>query len=129
MNIEITINNDRPVLSRKEIEAKLSFEGTTPSRNEVVKEVAKKTGAKEELVVVREIKTSFGETTAKVTAFVYTDAKVMKDVEGKHMAKRHEVPEKPAAEATPAAAPAETPVEPAAEEAPAAEAPAEEKAE
>lgn len=103
MDITINSKEDRPLLKRSEIAARIHFEGTTPARAQVADALAAKLGVKRELLVVKQIDTQFGEPAARVTAFCYTDADAMKIIEEKGMLDKN----KPAAKEAPAADAAE----------------------
>ena len=139
MKLEIKEQKKNPLLNRTEIEGVIEFDDKTPSRIEVKAELAKKAKAKEDLVVISHIYTSFGARKARVIANVYDDAESMKKLERKNLIEKNvpkveEKKEETTEEAKPEAA--EKPAEKK-EEAPEAkpeeekkeEAPAEEKAE
>ncbi|RME31666.1 hypothetical protein D6789_02020 [Candidatus Woesearchaeota archaeon] len=105
MEITITKKEDRPLLRRSEVTAQISFEGATPTKHEAAAAVAKATGAKKELVIVRSITTHYGTTTGTLKACVYKDAQALEELELESMRKRHAAKEaeKPApAEKNPA---------------------------
>ena len=106
MNIKITNDEKNPLFKRREITAKLGYDNKTPSRQDIRKEIAKKLGAKEELVVVKRIKPDFGTPAANLEFNVYDDEKTMKEVEEEYMVKRHAPKGKKGAKAEPAPAPA-----------------------
>jgi small subunit ribosomal protein S24e len=83
MEIKIIEQKDKPVLSRKEIIAEISFTGKTPSNEEVRKKIAEESKADEELVVVKNIYTEFGLTKAKVNAYVYNSKEKLESIEPK----------------------------------------------
>jgi len=84
MNLKILEQKDEPLLSRKEIKAELTFEGTaTPSNDTVKKAIAKNLKADEKLVVVKSIYTTYGTNNADVNAYVYASEKEMTNIEPK----------------------------------------------
>ncbi len=102
MDIEITKEKDRPLFSRKRITAWVYAEGATPNRTEICLALAKKIGAKPELVSIRHIYSRFGQNDTKVIAHVYKDRKTMERLESEGLLKKHklaEAKEKPAEEA------------------------------
>ena len=103
MNLKIIEETEKPLLSRKEIKAEITFDKATPSNEEVKKSVAAQTKADESLVVVKSIYTEFGATKATATVYVYTSKEDMEKIEPKKKEKAK--PGAPAAEAP--AAPAE----------------------
>ena len=82
MNMEIIKEKETPLLNRRRVTLSFSSQsGKTPSRKDAAKEVAKKVGASEDSVAVRHIYTQFGNTSAKIIAHVYKDAKTMEKYE------------------------------------------------
>lgn len=104
MNIQITKDEKKPLLKRRELEGKLGYEDKTPKRMDVRKELAKKLNVKEELVVVKRVKPDYGTQSAHMEFYVYDDEKAMKDIEHEYMmvrngaAKKEEKKEEAAAE-------------------------------
>ncbi|MFW6378855.1 MAG: hypothetical protein ACOCZV_02435, partial [Nanoarchaeota archaeon] len=89
METNIISQQKNEALSRNQVIATLIFEGATPSRKDIQKEVAKKTKGKENLTVIKTVNTAFGEAKAKVTAHVYSDEKVMLNNERKNLVEKH----------------------------------------
>ena len=81
MNIEITLQKENQLLGRKEIQASVNYKGATPKRDDILKLVASKAGSKEELVIVKEIQTTYGQQVAKVTAYAYSSIDALKKLE------------------------------------------------
>ena len=71
---------DTPLLSRKRITLELSFEGATPSKVNLIKELVKKYKVDEKLIEIRHIYTKYGDRKAKAIVHIYTDAAQMKDI-------------------------------------------------
>ena len=108
MELKILEDNQKPLLSRREIVMEASFGGKTPSRQDMRKDIAANLKAKEELVIINNIDTEFGYRKAKVLVHVYKKKEDLEAVEPKYVMKRHEVKAKPKeAKPAPAAAPAE----------------------
>ncbi|MCA9478718.1 MAG: hypothetical protein KDK61_08815 [Simkania sp.] len=107
MDLTITKQTENPLLSRKEVEAKIIFEGATPKRSDVQKDLAKAVKAAEKMVIVQTIQTVFGQTQAQVVAHVYSDENAMKANERANLLEKHTghgaEPEQPAQEEAPAA--------------------------
>jgi len=99
--MDIYINNDehKPLLHRREIKARIGFEGVTPKREEVRKEMAHKLKVKEELLLINRIYTENGERAAKVIVHVYEDEKFLKGTEYEFTLKKHGLGEKKEAKA------------------------------
>ncbi|ENO11846.1 ribosomal protein S24E [Thermoplasmatales archaeon SCGC AB-539-C06] len=128
MGIKIIEKKENPLLARTKILAEISFEKATPSNDEVKKQIASEVKADENLVVVKNIYTQYGSTSAKVTAFVYNSKEDLEKIEPKPKKEEKKPGEQPAEKAeapkkTPKeeAKPAEAPKGEAKEEAPAKE--------
>lgn len=80
MDIKI-LSEEKAVLPRKEISLEVKFEGSTPKRLDLKKEVAKKTKSKEDLLIVKKIFTDYGANVAKVLVYVYDDEDSLKRIE------------------------------------------------
>jgi len=105
MNIQITKDDKKPLLKRRTLIGKVGYEGKTPSRMELRKEIAHKLNAKEELVIVKQMKPDYGSQSAHFKIDIYDDADAMKAIEQDYMLTRHGQGEK--REDKPAEAPAE----------------------
>ncbi len=109
MNLEIVKQEKNQLLKVTDVRARLSFEGATPSKQQVVKALAAAVKAKEELIIVRHIRTDYGEQAADVRALVYADKKSLEKLERRSMIKKNTFVKKAeAAPAEPADAPKET---------------------
>lgn len=104
--MKLTINKERetPLLSRKRLTCDLEFEGATPARIVLKKELAKKANVDESLVVLKHIYTKFGKQKAKIIAHVYSNLEDLKKLEHASLIAKHS-PKKKAGEegAAPAA--------------------------
>ena len=89
MEIEIIKENETPLLSRKRLTVKVDFEGKTPARLDLKKDIAKKIKSEPELVVIRHIYQRFGSKTAKVIVHVYSDRKMLERLEDQSIVKKH----------------------------------------
>ncbi|MBL7050737.1 hypothetical protein ISS04_01085 [Candidatus Woesearchaeota archaeon] len=108
MKLEIIKQEKQPLLSRIEIMAKITFQGATPSNENIKKAIATKLKADESFTVIKHIYTEFGLQEGDVEAFVYDDKKVMAVLEKK--AKKQKEKEAKIAEKA-KTAPAEQPKE------------------
>ena len=127
MEIQITKQEQQPLFHTTKVEASITFQGATPTRKAVVAAVAKAMKAKQELIIVKKVATSYGNQEAKVTAYVYDDRKALEALERKVVLEKHAFAEEQKEEA-PAEAPKEAAAEEKKEESAAEEKPAEEKA-
>lgn len=89
MEIEITKEKETPLLSRKRVTAFAHYEGSTPSRLKIMKEVAKALKADENLVILRHIYTRFGQHRAKLIIHTYSDEQTMLRLEGAELVAKH----------------------------------------
>ena len=114
MELEITEQNDNPLLSRQEIKVVIKHnEDSTPRRNQVIKNLAEQLKANRELVIIDHLKNAYGKTETHGYAKVYSDKESLTRVETKPSMDRHKdidshSGEKKAEEAAP---PEEAPVE------------------
>jgi|TARA_B100002003_G_C14113543_1_gene535579 ribosomal protein S24E len=122
MDITITEKKENPTLSRTEIDLKLSFIGdTTPSKEDLKKEIAKSEKASEDTIIINSIYNAFGEGSAAAHATIYKSKADLDRVEPqpkKEAPKEGEAAkEAPKADAKAEEKPADTPKEAPAEEA------------
>ena len=114
MELEITEQNDNPLLSRQEIKVVIKHnEDSTPRRNQVIKSLAENLKANRELVIIDHLKNTYGKTETHGYAKVYSDKESLTRIETKPSIDRHKdidshSSEKKAEEAAP---PEEAPVE------------------
>ena len=114
MELEITEQNDNPLLSRQEIKVVIKHnEDSTPRRNQVIKNLAEQLKANRELVIIDHLKNAYGKTETHGYAKVYSDKESLTRIETKPSVDRHKdidshSGEKKAEEAAP---PEEAPVE------------------
>ncbi len=91
---DIKILEEKPesVYKRKFFVAKVIFEGVTPSREELKQQLAEKFGFDQNLMVILKIANSFGESSAKVSFYVYDDEDAFKALAKEHLLKRDTKP-------------------------------------
>ena len=77
MDLEIKKQKEDALFERKELEIILKGTGATASRKEVKEELSKKLGVNADLVVIDEIKQSFGKSEATCKAKVYSNEKAL----------------------------------------------------
>ncbi|MBD3209628.1 hypothetical protein GF367_04405 [Candidatus Woesearchaeota archaeon] len=92
---EILSKETQPLLGRTLIQARISFEGTTPDRMKVREDVAKAAGVPAKQLLVRTINTIYGKQEATVTGAVYENMDDAKAVEHKSLIAKHEKKEAP----------------------------------
>lgn len=105
MQLTIEKTTDNVLLGRKEIEAKLDYEGSTPSNNDLAVAIAGKLSTDSKLVIMKSIYTRFSQQNADVKAVVYKDLESLQKTEKttKHLRKKMEETKKKEAEAKAAA--------------------------
>ncbi|TKJ17651.1 hypothetical protein CEE44_03920 [Candidatus Woesearchaeota archaeon B3_Woes] len=82
LKLDITNKEEQKLLSRLKVEGKLKFEGSaTPSGDSVKEAIAKNIGKDVKLVVVKNIYTKYGSSSADVLAYAYDDEKKLKELE------------------------------------------------
>ena len=119
--MEILKEKEMKLLSRKRVTLLVDNTKGTPSRMELVKEIAKKFKVKEDLIAIKHIYPQFGNNKSKLFVHIYEDKEKMEMFEHEDLLKKHrgeevtkEVEEKP---------PKPEQQQPVKEEAPAAEEP------
>jgi len=83
VKLEITDEKVNRLLYRTELKCKAEFEGSTPSRPDVIKEIATKKHVDEKLVVLDSIRQMYGKQECSFQARIYESEKARKRVEGK----------------------------------------------
>ncbi|MFH0869657.1 MAG: hypothetical protein V1866_01205 [archaeon] len=89
MELQVMKEEHRPLLSRKEITARVAYEAVTPKREEIRKDLAHKLKVKEELVIINRIKPDYGRQSAMVEARVYDDEATLRKLEPRFTLKKH----------------------------------------
>tara|TARA_B100001250_G_C19053890_1_gene467107 strand:- start:101 stop:496 length:396 start_codon:yes stop_codon:yes gene_type:complete len=90
MELEITEQNDNPLLSRQEIKVVIKHnEDSTPRRNQVIKNLAEQLKANRELVIIDHLKNAYGKTETHGYAKVYSDKESLTRIETKPSIDRH----------------------------------------
>ncbi|MAG48057.1 hypothetical protein CL617_05625 [archaeon] len=80
--MKITNERDNVLLERKEVNLNIEHSSkTTPSKEEVKKLIVEKYKAKEELVIVKNISTEFGDDYSSGVVYVYDNDKKFQEIE------------------------------------------------
>ena len=110
MELEITENNDNPLLNRQEVQIVIKHESdATPKRNQVIKNLSEKLKAKKELIIIDHLKNKYGKAETEGYAKVYANKETMNLVETKPSLDRHKnIDSKPKKERKAEAAPEES---------------------
>ena len=97
MELKIINQKENALLHRKEIHAHVSFDKATPSNADVMKQLATKLSAAEDVIVMRHIHGGFGKNVAHVEAYIYDSKEQKMKIEPKVKAKKVEGAAAPAA--------------------------------
>jgi len=90
MELEITENNDNPLLNRQEVQIVIKHESdATPKRNQVIKSLSEKLKAKKELIIIDHLKNQYGKTETQGYAKIYTNKDSLNLIETKPSIARH----------------------------------------
>lgn len=81
MKLQIITEEKNDLLGRKDLTCKVEFEGATPKKTDIQKEIANTTKSQEDLVVVKVIKNNYGEEVANVFAYIYDSIEDLKKLE------------------------------------------------
>ncbi len=105
--MEVIKEKDMKLLSRKRVTLIRDNKGATPSRQQLISEVASQFKVKEELVIIKHVYSQFGENKTKLIVHIYNDKDKMKLFEHANLLKKHEKKAEPKKEAAEEKAPAE----------------------
>tara|TARA_Y100000766_G_scaffold282709_1_gene296615 strand:- start:1605 stop:1985 length:381 start_codon:yes stop_codon:yes gene_type:complete len=90
MELEITEQNDNPLLSRQEIKVVIKHsEDSTPRRNQVIKNISDQLKTNRELVIIDHLKNAYGKTETHGYAKVYSDRDSLTKIETQPSLDRH----------------------------------------
>ncbi len=89
--MEVYVESDKynPLLKRRELHLRITFNGKTPSRKEVREKVAGLMNAELDRIVVDYIKTEFGKTEAKCYVKIYDTIDDLMSIEEEHIIVRN----------------------------------------
>jgi SSU ribosomal protein S24E len=102
MDIKIIKDKNNALLNRRELDLKVTFDGATPSRNDVKGKLAAMLTVPLELVIVQKMDNEFGRQELKGYVKIYEDEARMKQVEEAYVLERNKLPEPEVAEEEPA---------------------------
>ena len=92
MELEITQNNDNPLLHRKELQVVVKHdEKATPKRKEVIRGLSEELKAKKDLIIIDHLKNKYGKSETHGYAKVYSNIDALKRIETKPSIARHNV--------------------------------------
>jgi small subunit ribosomal protein S24e len=101
MEVDVTEDKRNPLLSRREVKFKVSFQGATPSRVDVRNKLVALLSSDKELTVLDNFKTNFGSNNAVGYLKIYESKEAMR-VEREHILERNFPKPKEAQAAEPA---------------------------
>ncbi|MCK9581613.1 MAG: 30S ribosomal protein S24e [Methanoregula sp.] len=88
MDFEITSDKRNELLSRREVQFNLKYEGATPSRMQIVGKLCALLNVKEQQITVDTLHSSFGKTELTGSARVYDSEESRNKTERPHLAAR-----------------------------------------
>lgn len=80
MELDIT-KDEEHIIPRREIEANVTFDGKTPSREKIKEKVNAHTDVDKDLLLIKKIDTGFGTNEAVVTAIQYENTDALEKIE------------------------------------------------
>ena len=90
MELEITEQNDNPLLNRQEVRVVIKHsENSTPRRNQVIKSLSEQLKTKRELVIIDHLKNAYGKAETHGYAKIYSDRESLTKIETKPSMDRH----------------------------------------
>ena len=99
VEVNVVSEKENPLLKRKEITFEIKGIKATPSRNEIIKQIAAMKNAEEEKIVITEINQLFGKSMLTGTLNIYDDKETMRKIEPEYLMKRGKKEEKAEKEA------------------------------
>ncbi len=91
MDVNVQHKEEKPLLQRTDVTARVAYEGATPQRQALKDSVAHALKAPADHVIIRKITTEFGKQAAIVEASVYKEATAIEKFEPRHMKVRHKM--------------------------------------
>ena len=90
MELEITEQNDNPLLNRQEVKVVIKHsKSSTPRRNQVIKNISEQLKTNRELVIIDHLKNAYGKTETHGYAKIYSDKESLSKIETKPSMERH----------------------------------------
>lgn len=99
MDIKITEDSHNPMLNRRKINFITTFDGATPSRNEIRNKLAAMLNISSELIIVQEIDNQYGKKEGWGYAKAYEDINSLKSIESNYTVERNKPSEETESEA------------------------------
>jgi len=90
MQLKLIEERESNLLGRKELELEAKFDKSTPSNQEIKKEIASKLKIKEDLIAIKNIRQMFGIKKARIIVHVYNEENQFKKLEVKKEKKKTE---------------------------------------
>ncbi len=89
MKVKVLNKEESKFFPRVEGIFEIEYAGATPSRKELALEISKALGHDEKLIIIRKVKSKYGEQICTVEASLYLDEKSMKSIEKKFLLKKN----------------------------------------
>ncbi|PTD94441.1 30S ribosomal protein S24e [archaeon SCG-AAA382B04] len=90
MDINVTENEKNEALDREEVKLNITHsEESTPKRSEVRAKLAAEQGVKEELIIINELHTDYGNSETKGYVKIYDDKERLEEIENKYTIERN----------------------------------------
>ncbi len=90
--MQIVKQFENKLLSRNEVTAKLNEDGATISRADAKAKLAKALKVEENLIIVKEVKSHYGDASVSIIANVYESIEAMNKNAKEHLVKRNTAP-------------------------------------
>ncbi len=89
MKVKVLNKEESKFFPRVEGIFEVEYAGATPSRKELASEISKALGHDEKLIIIRKVKSKYGEQICTVEASLYLDEKSMKSIEKEFLLKKN----------------------------------------
>ncbi len=89
MKVKVLNKEESKFFPRVEGIFEVEYAGATPSRKELASEISKAVGHDEKLIIIRRVKSKYGEQICSVEASLYLDEKSMKNIEKEFLLKKN----------------------------------------
>ncbi len=94
MEIEITENNDNPLLKRQELQVVIKHDNdATPKRKDVIKNLSEELKAKKNLIIIDSLNNKYGKSETHGYAKIYSNIEALNRIETKPLIERHNIKE------------------------------------
>ena len=95
MNVNVVKSHENGLLSRKEVDAEISYDGATPKRADIKTALGGKIGVNPEMMVLYRVMSKFGSRMVKISAHIYHSKDALMKTEPTYIKVREGLMEKP----------------------------------